>query len=142
MINIENLKTLRNLLDEEENVKLNMLNFHTLKNKSIRTLPENLHCSCVCLIGYAAYCGIGDVDKYKFADAFNYSSYSFAILVSEDECRGKVRIWDFLFSLEWSNSVAEAIARLDIVINGDYMKIKMGLFRVDYDYKYANGATK
>ena len=137
MINIENLKTLRNLLDEDENVKLNMLNYHTLKNKSIRTLPENLHCSCVCLIGYAAYKGIGDVDKYKRADAFNYSAYSFKTLVSDDEYRGKVKIWDFLFSLEWSNSLEEALARLDIVINGDYRKIKMGLFRVDYDHKYA-----
>ena len=137
MIHINNLTTLRDLLVEEKKVKLNMAHFHTIKNKAVETLPTTLCKSSVCLVGFAAFKGIGETEKYKIGDKFNYFLYSAENLVSSGAIRCDATIWDFLFSLKWGNSLDEALARLELVIRGDYDQIKMNRIYIDYDHKYA-----
>ena len=118
-MNIKNLKILRNWL-EAGNIKQEQFSMGLYRSgENILPYMNEDNCGTVgCLLGWCPF-----IPEFS-----NYESVSFGFLAEEFfEITFRGDAWEFIFSEEWAdhdNTLEGAIARLDVVIAGDFEELE------------------
>ena len=166
---VENLKALKELI-AKGGFKLNMetwlLSPETSSEDGGSIDPHEYECgSSGCLVGHAAANNIGGNANafYKrsacgeVVGSYKYRSYSdtdlcdmgIQLIVERSSINGdrgyiEGGLWQFLFAPQWTPSKKEAIARINMAIEGNYNYISisykpmMNAFQLNYSAKYSN----
>ena len=141
---VENLVELLKLIPEiESTCNLDMSRYDTSIQSALTYEPACDH-SC-CVAGWAKTYHIGNTMKYYHNQNFDYAVYSLSEFAPEDLVINgdRIRLWDFLFSVNWLDSWFEAEGRIRLVLSQSWSDIKLiknteGGLEIDYKAKYGS----
>jgi hypothetical protein len=100
------------------------------------------------MVGHAYHSGVGlQVEDFSYETGKtncypDYHSYSAECLcdttynLTPRNCNHPLKLWNFLFGVFWSNSFQEAIARINLVLEGEFDRIITKTKSIDNDFNF------